>query len=40
MQGLRWEDMRRFGALAGNTPWMEFMPLPQQECLANPNAGC
>jgi hypothetical protein len=39
-QGLRWEDLRRFGALAGATPKASFLPMPQSECTTNPNAGC
>lgn len=39
-QGLRWEDLRRFGALAGATPKADFLPMPQSECTTNPNAGC
>jgi starch-binding outer membrane protein, SusD/RagB family len=41
MQGLRWEDIRRIGAaLAGETPSINFLPLPQGECLYNPEAPC
>lgn len=41
MQGLRWEDLRRFGPeIAGATPTVQFLPLPQDECLYNPGAGC
>jgi hypothetical protein len=41
MQGLRWEDMRRFGAaVAGEAPTIEFLPIPQQECDANPARPC
>jgi len=39
-QGLRWEDIRRFGALAGGTAKATFLPMPQGECTTNPNAGC
>ena len=39
-QGLRWEDIRRFGALAGAPAKATFLPMPQAECLSNPNAGC
>jgi hypothetical protein len=39
-QGLRWEDLRRFGALIGVQPKATFLPMPQAECLTNPNAGC
>lgn len=41
MQGLRWEDIRRIGPeLAGETPSIDFLPLPQGECLYNPAADC
>jgi hypothetical protein len=41
LQGLRWEDTRRFGpALAGETPSIAFLPLPQGECLYNPANPC
>lgn len=40
MQGLRWEDTRRFGTAITTTPVFQFLPLPQQECLVNPNSGC
>jgi hypothetical protein len=40
MQGLRWEDTRRFGPALTTTPTLLFLPLPQQECLTNPSAGC
>jgi hypothetical protein len=39
-QGLRWEDIRRFGALAGGVAKAAFLPMPQAECTTNPNAGC
>lgn len=39
-QGLRWEDIRRFGALAGGVAKATFLPMPQGECTTNPNAGC
>lgn len=39
-QGLRWEDIRRFGTLAGGTAKATFLPMPQAECTTNPNAGC
>ena len=39
-QGLRWEDIRRFGALAGGVAKASFLPMPQGECTTNPNAGC
>ncbi len=40
MQGLRWEDLRRLGQFAGRQPKASFLPLPQDECQINPNAGC
>lgn len=40
MQGLRWEDTRRLGAAITTTPVMLWLPIPRQECLTNPNAGC
>lgn len=40
MQGLRWEDTRRFGTAITTTPVFQFLPLPQTECLVNPNSGC
>jgi hypothetical protein len=41
MQGLRWEDIRRFGtAVAASAVTFTFLPLPAVECRANPNAGC
>lgn len=41
LQGLRWEDTRRFGpAVAGETPSIQFFPLPQGECAYNPGANC
>ena len=39
-QGQRWEDIRRFGALAGGVAKVQFLPMPQAECTTNPNAGC
>lgn len=39
-QGLRWEDLRRLGALIGVEPKVDFLPMPQSECTSNPNAGC
>jgi starch-binding outer membrane protein, SusD/RagB family len=39
-QGLRWEDLRRFGTLVGVQPKVPFLPMPQGECNTNPNAGC
>lgn len=40
MQGLRWEDSRRFGTALTTTPTFDYLPIPQTECLTNPNAGC
>ncbi len=41
MQGMRWEDMRRFGAaITGETPTIDFLPIPAQECDANPSDPC
>lgn len=40
MQGLRWEDTRRFGTAATTTPTFEFLPTPRQECLANESVTC
>lgn len=40
MQGLRWEDTRRLGTAVTTTPVMLWLPIPRQECLTNPSAGC
>lgn len=41
LQGLRWEDVRRFGpTIARETPSIQFLPLPQGECISNPGANC
>lgn len=40
MQGLRWEDMRRLDAYLVNDAWLDFLPIPQQECLANTSITC
>jgi hypothetical protein len=40
MQGLRWEDTRRLGTTITVTPVHDWLPLPEQECLSNPGAGC
>ncbi|HEV2149468.1 MAG TPA: RagB/SusD family nutrient uptake outer membrane protein [Longimicrobiaceae bacterium] len=40
MQGLRWEDLRRLGQFVDRRPTFTFLPLPTQECLANPQANC
>ena len=37
-QGTRWEDMRRLPQPWNNALSMDFLPLPQSECLNNPNA--
>ena len=39
-QGLRWEDTRRFGDAVTTTPTVEFLPIPQQECLTNTTNPC
>jgi len=39
-QGLRWEDTRRLGTAITTTPTLTFLPIPTQECDANPAAGC
>lgn len=39
-QGLRWEDTRRLGAAITTAPTLPFLPIPLQECDANPAAGC
>lgn len=39
-QGLRWEDTRRFGTALTTTPTLPFLPIPQQECDANPAKPC
>lgn len=38
MQGLRWEDTRRLGASITVEPIFDFLPLPEQECMTNPDA--
>ena len=40
MQGLRWEDMRRLDDYIASTYTMPFLPIPEQECLANDNISC
>ena len=40
MQGLRWEDTRRFEPGLTTVPVIEFLPIPQQECNANPTRPC
>ncbi|HSJ65446.1 MAG TPA: RagB/SusD family nutrient uptake outer membrane protein [Gemmatimonadaceae bacterium] len=40
MQGLRWEDTRRFGPTLTTVPTFDFLPLPNTECTTNPGAGC
>lgn len=39
-QGLRWEDTRRFGTALTTTPTVQFLPIPQQECLTNTSRPC
>ena len=39
-QGLRWEDTRRFGTALTTVPTIAFLPIPQQECNANPQRVC
>jgi|GEM_PF-681978 len=39
-QGLRWEDTRRFGNAFTTTPTVQFLPIPQQECLTNTSHPC
>ncbi len=39
-QGLRWEDTRRLGTANTTTPTLTFLPIPQQECDANPSDPC
>lgn len=41
-QGLRWEDLRRLGYdnAVGAAPWIDWLPIPSQECRVNPAAGC
>lgn len=40
MQGLRWEDVRRLDAYIAADAWLAFLPIPEQECLANTNIDC
>jgi hypothetical protein len=40
MQGLRWEDTRRLGTALTVVPTLDYLPLPQTECITNPNSGC
>ncbi len=40
MQGLRWEDTRRFGTSITTTPTFQWLPIPLQECDANPGEPC
>lgn len=39
-QGLRWEDARRLSAYVDATAWLDFLPIPVQECLANTTIDC
>jgi starch-binding outer membrane protein, SusD/RagB family len=40
MQGLRWEDTRRLGSAITTTPTLSVLPIPTQECDANPSNPC
>jgi starch-binding outer membrane protein, SusD/RagB family len=40
LQGLRWEDMRRFSDVIDETPSLMWLPVPRQECDANPAINC
>ncbi len=40
MQGLRWEDTRRFGTALTTTPTIDFLPIPTRECNSNPQNIC
>ncbi len=40
MQGLRWEDTRRLGTSRTTTPTFQWLPIPLQECDANPGQPC
>ncbi len=40
MQGLRWEDMRRLDPYITAEAWLDFLPIPRQECLANTSISC
>jgi starch-binding outer membrane protein, SusD/RagB family len=39
-QGLRWEDLRRLGAVSGRQAKATFLPIPEAECRSNPNVNC
>lgn len=39
MQGLRWEDLRRFAGVVDETPSTAWLPLPRRECETNPYAA-
>ncbi|HUF14070.1 MAG TPA: RagB/SusD family nutrient uptake outer membrane protein [Longimicrobiales bacterium] len=39
-QGLRWEDVRRFGEALTTVPTIEFLPIPRQECVTNETLDC
>lgn len=39
-QGLRWEDTRRLGPALTTTPTIDFLPIPQVECINNPSKPC
>lgn len=39
-QGLRWEDVRRFGTALTTVPTIQFLPIPRQECVTNETLDC
>lgn len=39
-QGLRWGDARRLGEGVTTETTLDFLPIPEQECVANPNSPC
>lgn len=40
MQGMRWEDTRRFGTAVTTTPTLTWLPIPTRECDVNPANPC
>lgn len=40
MQGMRWEDTRRFGTAVTVTPTLPWLPIPTRECDVNPANPC
>ena len=40
MQGMRWEDTRRFGTAVTVTPTLTWLPIPTRECDVNPANPC